>query len=124
MNLENKYGTKETLAEIFRRAQAYHDPKVVHFELINICLRSNNIEMAEDLYIALTKKYKDSKKVWIRYGMFKFRQNQPEAARALLERAIQCIPKRKRKFVDICIQIFVSRICRLIFHLILHKISL
>lgn len=95
MNLENKYGTKETLAEIFRRAQAYHDPKVVHFELINICLRSNNIEMAEDLYIALTKKYKDSKKVWIRYGMFKFRQNQPEAARALLERAIQCIPKRK-----------------------------
>jgi hypothetical protein len=45
MNLESKYGTKETLAEVFRRAQVYHDPKIVHFELINICLRSNDIDV-------------------------------------------------------------------------------
>jgi predicted Zn-dependent protease len=56
--------------------------------------------MAEDLYKTLIKKYKDSKKVWIKYGQFKFRQNQPEAARTILDRAIQCLPKRKRNFLD------------------------
>jgi len=54
--------------------------------------------MASDLYKTLVKKYKDSKRVWMKYGLFKFKQGQPEAARNILDRSLKSLAKRKRMY--------------------------
>jgi rRNA biogenesis protein RRP5 len=48
LNLENTYGTPQSLTEVFQRACTYNDPKRVHLELIKIHTNSGNAEVSQD----------------------------------------------------------------------------
>jgi len=67
INLEMIYGTNETLSKVIERALSYNDPKEVYLRLVDVYSNADKLEEAEDVYKTLTKKYKQSKGVWIKY---------------------------------------------------------
>eukprot|EP00741_Cyanophora_paradoxa_P002553 tig00000605_g2477.t1 len=95
LNLEHKYGSEATLQSAFQRAAQTMDPKKMHVHLLNIYERAGEADNAEELYQVMTRKFKQSRKVWLRYLQAKMRQGKHEAARKTLQRALECLPKRK-----------------------------
>ena len=45
MNLENMYGTQESLVKVFERALQQNEPKKVFLQLVDIYVRSNKMEV-------------------------------------------------------------------------------
>ncbi|KAG0235897.1 rRNA biogenesis protein rrp5 [Actinomortierella wolfii] len=95
MNLENTFGTSETLEEVFKKALQTLDQKKVYLQLVKIYERSNKIEAATELYQTMTKKFSQSSKIWTGFGHFQLAHGNLEAGRELLQRSLKSLPKRK-----------------------------
>ncbi|ROW12603.1 hypothetical protein VMCG_00682 [Cytospora schulzeri] len=94
LNLENAYGTTETLEEIFKRACQYNDEQVVHERLTTIYIKTGKHKRADELFQTMLKKFgAKSPQVWTNYGHFLHNtMEDAERARALLPRATQQLP--------------------------------
>lgn len=112
LNLENNFGTDETLAEVFKQACLYNDEQVVHERLINIYIITGkqdvssrhshlcsvrvltSIQRADELYQAMIKKFgAKSPQVWTNYANFLHNTVKDAGrARALVHRATQRLP--------------------------------
>ncbi|KAI9663440.1 MAG: rRNA biogenesis protein rrp5 [Trizodia sp. TS-e1964] len=93
LNLENTYGTDETIEEIFQRANEYCDKQDIHERLISIYIQSGKNEKADALFQTTTKKYTQSPSLWLNYATFLMTTlSAPSRARALLPRATQALP--------------------------------
>ncbi|KAJ3186618.1 hypothetical protein HDU85_007438 [Gaertneriomyces sp. JEL0708] len=95
MNLENTYGTQESLLKVFERAIAMNNPKATYFHLVRIYERTEKWDQAEQLYQVMTKRFKESSKVWTNFGLFCLRRRKVDDARKLLQRSLQSLAKRK-----------------------------
>ncbi|TPX57769.1 hypothetical protein PhCBS80983_g03584 [Powellomyces hirtus] len=95
MNLENSYGTQETLTKVFERALAMNEPKAVYMQLIRIYERTEKWDQAEQLHMIATKKFNKSSKVWTSLGLFQLKRGKVEDARKTLQRSLQSLAKRK-----------------------------
>ncbi|KAI9206531.1 uncharacterized protein BJ171DRAFT_422163 [Polychytrium aggregatum] len=95
MNLENSYGTNESLQQVFTRAVAHNDPKTVYIHLVKIYERTQKSELAEELYKQMTKKFSMSSKVWTNYGLFLLKSGKSEESRKVLQRSLKSLPKHK-----------------------------
>nr|XP_058962333.1 protein RRP5 homolog [Pocillopora verrucosa] len=95
MNLENLYGTQESLVKVFERALQQNEPKKVFFQLIGIYSRTDKTELAEQLYHTMVKRFSQSKKVWIGFSLFYMKQGKLDLGRKLLQRSLKSLPKRK-----------------------------
>lgn len=93
LNLENTYGSDETLEAIFKRACQYNDSQEIHERLISIHIQSGNNTKADDLFQAVLKKHTQDPALYINYATFLMTTlNAPDRARALLPRAMQALP--------------------------------
>ena len=45
MNLENSYGTHESLMRVFERAVTYNEPKKIYMHLVNIYERTSKLDV-------------------------------------------------------------------------------
>lgn len=97
LNLENTYGTQESLTNTFERAMNHNNSKYIHMQMIKIYEKSEKFDAADKLFQVMCKKFKESSKVWTEYGLFKLRRNQTDGARKLMQRSLLSLPKRKRK---------------------------
>ncbi|KAL1677463.1 hypothetical protein EV122DRAFT_214020 [Schizophyllum commune] len=95
LNLENAYGTDESLDATFKEAARANDSKTVHLRLAAIFEQSGKIEKTEEQFKKTAKKFGHSSKVWTLYGEFFLRRGEVEEARKLLPRALQSLEKRK-----------------------------
>jgi len=95
-----------TKTQVFERALTSNDQKKVYLQLAGIYERSNNVELADQLYKTMTKKFKESSQIWIKYFVYKFKQNAADAARDVLQRALQSLPKRKSKIWSLYIKFY------------------
>ncbi|KAF8973590.1 hypothetical protein BDZ97DRAFT_1751613 [Flammula alnicola] len=95
LNLENVYGTDETLDSVFKEAARANDSKMVHLRLATIFDQSDKQEKAEEQYTRTCKKFGQSSKVWTLFGEFQLRRGHVEEARKLLPRSLQSLEKRK-----------------------------
>ncbi|KAG0047226.1 rRNA biogenesis protein rrp5 [Gryganskiella cystojenkinii] len=95
MNLENTFGSADTLEEVFKNAVQTCEPKKVYLQLVKIYERSNKIDRATELYNTMTKKFGQSSKVWTGFGHFQLHHGNLEAGRELLQRSLKSLPKRK-----------------------------
>ncbi|CAL8330288.1 unnamed protein product [Lota lota] len=95
LNLENMYGTEESLKKVFERAQQFCEPMPVFQQLADIYARSNKIKEAEGLYKTMVKRFRQTKGSWLSYGSFLLQQGQSDAASALLQRALQSLPSKE-----------------------------
>ncbi|KAI8821806.1 uncharacterized protein EV422DRAFT_495369 [Fimicolochytrium jonesii] len=95
MNLENSYGTQESLLKVFERAVSMNEPKAVYIQLIKIYERTEKWDQAEQLHQVATKKFNKSSKIWTSFGLFQLKRGKVEEARKILQRSLQSLAKRK-----------------------------
>ncbi|XP_054019547.1 protein RRP5 homolog [Dryobates pubescens] len=108
LNLENMYGTEETLMKVFERAVQYNEPLKVFQHLCDIYASSEKNQKAEELYHTMLKRFRQEKSVWLKYASFLLKQGQTEATHRLLERALKALPTKEH--VDV-----ISRFAQLEF---------
>ncbi|KAN0023901.1 hypothetical protein ACTFIV_008291 [Dictyostelium citrinum] len=96
-NLENLYGTPDSLLKLFQRSIQYQDPKTMYLTIINILENTGKFERTEEYFKMLFKKAgKHSAKVWCRYGEFLLKCNNIEVFNSILSRALEILPKKKQ----------------------------
>ncbi|TCD61307.1 rRNA bioproteinsis protein rrp5 [Steccherinum ochraceum] len=95
LNLENVYGTDESLETTFKDAARHMDSKTIHLRMASIFEQSEKLEKAEEQLNRTCKKFGQSSKVWTLFGEYHFKHGDLEAARKLLPRSLQSLEKRK-----------------------------
>ncbi|KAM6105149.1 LOW QUALITY PROTEIN: protein RRP5 homolog [Pterocles gutturalis] len=95
LNLENMYGTEETLMKVFERAVQYNEPLKVFQHLCDIYANSEKYKQAEELYHTMLKRFRQEKSVWLKYASFLLKQGQTEATHRLLDRALKALPTKE-----------------------------
>ncbi|XP_062112321.1 rRNA biogenesis protein RRP5 isoform X2 [Humulus lupulus] len=101
-NLENEYGNppEEAVLKVFQRALQYNDPKRVHLALLGMYERTEQHRLADELVDKMTKKFKQSCKVWLKRVQRLLNQQQ-DAVQAVINRALLSLPRHKHiKFIS------------------------
>lgn len=107
LNLENTFGTEETLEDVFKRSTEYMDSLTMHQKLVSIYVLSEKFSKAESLFKVITKKFgKESVSVWVSFGSYLLDQKQSERAHEVLASSLNSLPKRQhievvRKFAQL-----------------------
>lgn len=96
LNMENLYGTPETLKKVFDRSIVYCDACTMHMQLAKIYAGSGKKVEAERTYQILVKKFSQSCKVWLAYAEYLYGYDLGNA-RKLLNTALKSLPKRKHE---------------------------
>ncbi|KAL1787295.1 RRP5-like [Sigmodon hispidus] len=94
LNLENMYGSQESLTKVFERAVQYNEPLKVFLHLADIYTKSEKFKEAGELYGRMLKRFRQEKTVWIKYGAFVLGRGQPGAGHRVLQRALECLPTK------------------------------
>lgn len=94
LNLENSFGTDESLDDTFKRSVQYMDSLTMHQKLIGIYQLSEKFDKADDLYNSMIKKFSREVPVWVQYGSSLMDRQLNDEAHELLARALQSLPKR------------------------------
>ncbi|OBA19753.1 hypothetical protein METBIDRAFT_32824 [Metschnikowia bicuspidata var. bicuspidata NRRL YB-4993] len=94
LNLENTFGTDESLAEAFQRSVQYMDSLIMHQKLIGIYVLSEKFEKAEELFRVMCKKFSQNVAVWVQCGSFYMDRDMLDQSHEVLARALQSLPKR------------------------------
>ena len=93
LNIENTYGSDESLGDIFKRACQYNDSQEIHERLISIYIQSGHHSKADDLFQTTIKKHGRSPDLYLNYAKFLMTTlGAPDRAHALLPRAMQSLP--------------------------------
>ena len=95
LNLENTFGTEETLEDVFNRACQYMDSFVMHMKLLSIYQMSQKNEKAKELFKVTAKKFGSEKvSVWVAWGGFLIDIQEIDEAHEVLGKALKALPKR------------------------------
>ena len=89
LNLENNFGTEETLDEVFKRALVYCDPLKVYLQLVKIYERSDKEDKAEALWEEMIKKFGQSPEVWTGFGLYYLEHNKADKSRELTSKEFE-----------------------------------
>lgn len=95
LNLENSFGSDESLDEAFKRSVQYMDALTMYQKLIGIYILSEKFDKADDLYKVMTKKFSKHVSVWVQNGSYLMDRKLFEEAHEVLARALQSLPKRE-----------------------------
>ncbi|CAO1631798.1 unnamed protein product [Sympodiomycopsis kandeliae] len=95
LNLENTYGTDESLESTFREAIQRNDAKIVHLRMASILEKTEKLDKAIEMWKRTSKKFGNSPEVWVAFEHFYLRNGKADEARALLPRSMQSLEKRK-----------------------------
>ncbi|CCD27283.1 Rrp5p NDAI_0K00920 [Naumovozyma dairenensis CBS 421] len=107
LNLENTFGTEETLEDVFKRSCQYMDSFTMHNKLLSIYQMSEKSDKASELYKVTAKKFGSEKvSIWVSWGDFLISQGQTQEARSILANSLKALPKRShievvRKFAQL-----------------------
>jgi rRNA biogenesis protein RRP5 len=93
LNLENLYGTPDTLAKLIERAVAYNDPVRVHSQLAKIYEATGKTAAAVETYDRLVRKYHSRAELWHDFAAFHFRRGAADDGRAVFKRALERLPQ-------------------------------
>ncbi|KAL4639983.1 hypothetical protein GN956_G12527 [Arapaima gigas] len=95
LNLENLYGSEESLKKVFERALQYCEPLPVYQQLADIYINSNKHREAEMLYKNMAKRFREDRAMWLSYATFLLKQGQNDAVHALLQRALKSLSNKE-----------------------------
>ena len=86
------------------------------------------LQLAEQLYQAMTKRFNTSLRTWVQYGHFLMRRSKLDAARSLLQRSLKSLTnKQQRKGLCYSLPGYKNPFCRYVdsfeqcFHITFHN---
>ncbi|CAE6393843.1 unnamed protein product [Rhizoctonia solani] len=88
LNLENQFGTEESLEALFKDAARHNDSKSIHLKMAAIFDESEKTQKAEEQYARTAKKFSQSSKAWTLFGEHYLRAGKLEESRKLLARSL------------------------------------
>lgn len=94
LNLENTFGSDESLDEVFKRAAQYMDSLTMHQKLVGIFIMSEKYDKTTELFKTMTKKFGSHVSVWVQYGAYLLDRKLHDDAHEVLSRALQVLSKR------------------------------
>ncbi len=96
LNLENLYGTAQSLDKAVERAVQFNDPKAVHLQLAKMFEATNKIPRAVETLEKLSKKHYDNPSIWMELVSLHFRRSRPDDGRSVFKSAVEKLPARER----------------------------
>ncbi|KAF2762569.1 ribosomal RNA processing protein RRP5 [Pseudovirgaria hyperparasitica] len=100
LNLEIRFGSDETVEEVFKAACQVHGPYEMHNRLVDIYIKEKKLEKADMLYQSMQKIKEITVHVvyWVSYANFLLTSlNAPARKQALLARAVQSVPASQHR---------------------------
>ncbi|KAB8360835.1 hypothetical protein FH972_024569 [Carpinus fangiana] len=102
LNLENAYGSDESLEDVFKRVCEVSEGLEMHERLASIYIDSGKLEKAHRLFLAMTsnKRFTPSLKLWTNFATFLFdtlSPPSPQTARDMLPRAMKSVPSYQHR---------------------------
>lgn len=94
LNLENSFGSEETLDVVLKEALQCNDQFKVYSQMAAIYAQSGKIKEAESIFKTMVRKFNKEKDVWIKYGIFYFKNNKLNDGRFVLQRSLQSLDKK------------------------------
>ncbi|CCE78479.1 Piso0_001102 [Millerozyma farinosa CBS 7064] len=106
LNLENTFGSDESLTETFKRSCQYMDSLIMHQKMVGIFVLSEKYDKASSLYNTMIKKFGKNVNVWVQYASYLLDREMNEEVHEILARSLQALPKKEhievvRKFAQL-----------------------
>jgi len=95
LNLENTFGTEEAMAEVLKEALQCCDQFKVYSQVAAIYQQSGKISEAEKIHKVMVRKFNKEKEVWIKFGIFYYKNNKLNDGRFVLQRSLQSLEKKE-----------------------------
>lgn len=96
INLENTFGSEDSLDETINKAVQINDPKRVYLRTVEVLEATQKFDKEQEILERFVKKFNTSSKAWTLYGQFLLHRGRSNDAQALLPRSLKSLPKRKR----------------------------
>ena len=87
LNLENTFGTEEAMAGVLKEALQCCDQFKVYSQVAAIYQQAGNFSQAEKTFKLLSRKFNKEKEVWIKFGIFYYKNNKLSDGRFILQRS-------------------------------------
>lgn len=97
LNLEIRYGNKESFDDCLKEALQVNDPFKVHTRCLEILADCKKTEEVSDMIVMVTKKFKSKPEVWPVAAAAYFEVGLGEKAKQLLHKALKSLEQRDRK---------------------------
>ncbi|XP_049957178.1 protein RRP5 homolog [Schistocerca serialis cubense] len=94
LNLENLYGTKESLDKVLEDAVQANDPFKVNMQMLQIYADSGKLQEVDQLIGQIMKRFSSNKEMWLHAGGVLLRLGQLDKARDLLQKALSKLDKK------------------------------
>ncbi|XP_037793732.1 nucleolar protein 58-like [Penaeus monodon] len=94
LRLEVLYGTAESVQASYREALATNDEQQVHLAMAMVYAENDKIKDASNIYYIMTKKFGQVLDVWVKAGIFFFRNKKFDEARKYMDRALIALDKK------------------------------
>jgi len=95
LNLEKAHGDEQTFASAVARAVQGCDPKEVHMHVASMHERAGDAAMADTAFEVAAKKYRQHVDVWIGWMTAAMARKAQPAAKGILQRAVDALPRAK-----------------------------
>ncbi|GFR10313.1 protein RRP5 homolog [Trichonephila clavata] len=95
LNLEARYGTKESLFSTFEDALKYNDKKKTYYHLLELLIDAEKTEEIESFSQRILKHFKYEKDVHLILCTYYMKAGKTKEARNIYSRCLQCVPQKE-----------------------------
>ncbi|XP_032673721.1 rRNA biogenesis protein rrp5-like, partial [Odontomachus brunneus] len=92
LNLESRYGTSESLNDVFQEAVKANDASKVYTHMLNVHVDAGRQAELEKLITIMTGKFKQNPETWVDCGTAFLKIGLKEKSRYTMQRALQSLP--------------------------------
>lgn len=92
LNLESKFGTPDTLDEVFQEAIKVNDASKVYAHMLTIYSEAGKQIELEKTVNMIVKKFKEQPEMWIKCGATLLKMGLKDKSRHIMQRALQSLP--------------------------------
>lgn len=98
LNLESRFGSAESLNEVFQEAIKTNDAKKVYTHMLTVHGDAGRQADLEKLTSAMIAKFKQNPETWTSCGAALLKIGMKDKSRHIMQRALQSLPANKREF--------------------------
>ncbi|KAK0077894.1 hypothetical protein PV325_003328 [Microctonus aethiopoides] len=95
LNLESRFGTPETLNDIFHQAINANDAKNIYLHMLSVHADAGRHAELEKMIKTVTGKFKQLPEMWIEVGTILLKVGLKDKSRHIMQRALQSLPPQE-----------------------------